>query len=127
MHKSEQEVVCRLKSHKLLYLEHKNRPKKDPQFVVKEIKIALRISDHDLDTKVAQMRRNLIKKYRVQVKIEHRRIRGVTEYKPLQEKILATVMEKLGDLDVQKTDESWTGRIDRLDLRCTLRCRSSSE
>ena len=116
--------MCRLKSYNDLYLEHKNRTKKDPQFVVKEIQIAIRISDHDLDTKVAQIRRNLNKKYKVKVKIEHRRIRGVTDYKPLQEELLAKVLDKLSDLDVQKSSGSWTGR---LDLRCTLHCNSSVE
>ena len=113
--------MCRLKSRKQLHLDHKNRPKKDPLSVVKEIKIAIRISDHDLDTKVSEIRRNLKKSYKVQVKLEYRRIRGVTDYKPLQEELLARVIAKLGDLDVHKSDESQTGRRD---LRCILQCKS---
>ena len=110
----DQEAVCRLISRKQLWQDNKDKNKKDPQSVIKEIKIAVRISDHDLDTKLAQIRQNLEKSHTVQVKIEHRRVRGLTNVSSLQEKLLGVVLERVSDIGVKRNTENWTARRDLL-------------
>lgn len=108
----DQEAVCRLVSQKELWQENKNKSKRDPTLVVKEIKFTAFISEHDLATKIAQARLNLEKRHTVQVQIQHRRVKRVVDVKELQMKLLATVLERLRDVGTKSKPEVWTQRKD---------------
>ncbi len=88
-------VVCKLVSRKQLWEEQKitkEKNKKDPKNVMKEVVVSVSIAEHDLATKVHHMRRFLEKLHSVEVSIEAKR-KKVEERSADREKQMAIVNE----------------------------------
>jgi translation initiation factor IF-3 len=95
---NERPPVCKLMDYgKFLYQQsHKTKKSKTHQQKLKEIRVRPKIGDHDIDTKVAQARKFLEHKDRVQVYVvfRGREIQHVEEGK----RVLAGFVEKLADV-----------------------------
>lgn len=94
----------------------RERNKKDPKMIMKEVQVMVGISEHDLQTKVKAIQAFLEKDHSIKLWVQRKRRQRFKVGQNEQEQLLKEIMEQIKDLG-SKSNESYTPK----GLSCIVR------